>query len=103
MKIDSLLPLPNGKILILGTPIQREPNTIPEGNLLHTADSAEAAQAWIRLEYLRGELKAERISYGELAELQSLVKYIDADDVELRQAAGIDEDSGLYSVGPSMK
>lgn len=44
-----------------------------------------------RLEYLRGELRAERISYGELAELQSLAEYIDKDDVELREAAGIPE------------
>lgn len=44
-----------------------------------------------RLEYLRQELRAERISYGELAELQSLVTYIDSDDVELLEAAGVDE------------
>jgi hypothetical protein len=44
-----------------------------------------------RLEELRKELRAERISYGELAELESLKKYIDDDDVELRQAAGIPE------------
>ena len=40
-----------------------------------------------RLEYLRGEIRAERISYGELFELQSLAKYIDKDDVELLQWA----------------
>ena len=44
-----------------------------------------------RLEYLRGELRAECISYGELAELQSLAKYIEADDVELLEAAGVPE------------
>jgi hypothetical protein len=44
-----------------------------------------------RLEYLRGELRAERISYGELAELQSLVPYIDKGDVELLEAAGVPE------------
>jgi hypothetical protein len=44
-----------------------------------------------RLEYLRQELRAERISYGELAELQSLVTYIDSDDVELLEAAGVEE------------
>lgn len=27
-----------------------------------------------RLEYLRGEIRAERISYGEITELQSLKK-----------------------------
>jgi hypothetical protein len=44
-----------------------------------------------RLEYLRGEIKAERISYGEIAELQSLTGHIDRDDVELLQWAGVEE------------
>lgn len=44
-----------------------------------------------RLEYLRGEIRAERISYEELAELMSLVPYIDKGDVELLEAAGEDE------------
>lgn len=46
-----------------------------------------------RLEYLRGELRAERISYGELAELQSLAAHIDPSDVELLEAAGVPEHS----------
>jgi hypothetical protein len=44
-----------------------------------------------RLEYLRGEIRAERISYGEIAELQGLAGHIGADDAELRQWAGIPE------------
>lgn len=44
-----------------------------------------------RLEYLRGELQAERISQGELIELQSLAKHIDPSDVELLEAAGVPE------------
>ncbi len=44
-----------------------------------------------RLEYLRGELRGECISYGELAELQSLAPHIDDDDVELLEAAGVPE------------
>ncbi len=44
-----------------------------------------------RLEYLRKELRAEKISYGELAELQSLAKHIDPSDVELLEAAGVPE------------
>ena len=44
-----------------------------------------------RLEYLRQELRAERMSYGELAELQSLAPMIDSGDVELLEAAGVDE------------
>jgi hypothetical protein len=44
-----------------------------------------------RLEYLRQELRAERISYGELAELQSLKDHIAPGDVELLEAAGVPE------------
>ena len=44
-----------------------------------------------RLEYLRKELRAERISYGELVELQSLAKHIEPNDVELLEAAGVPE------------
>jgi len=44
-----------------------------------------------RLEYLRAELRAERISYGELHELQNLVPFIDPTDVELLEAAGVPE------------
>lgn len=44
-----------------------------------------------RLEYLRQELRAERISYGELFELQSLAAYIAPDDVELLEAAEVPE------------
>jgi hypothetical protein len=44
-----------------------------------------------RLEYLRGELRAERISYEELAELSSLAEHIDPGDVELLEAAGVPE------------
>ena len=48
-----------------------------------------------RLEYLRGELRAERISYGELAELQGLAGFIGEGDVELLEAAGVPEWSEL--------
>ena len=55
--------------------------------------SAKSREAKIkeRLEYLRGEIIAERISYGEIAELQSLVDYIDPDDVQLLEWAGVPE------------
>lgn len=46
-----------------------------------------------RLEYLRQEIKAERISYGEIVELQSLKDHIDLNDVELLQWAGVEENS----------
>ena len=44
-----------------------------------------------RLEYLRGELRAERMSYSELVELQSLADHIGPWDVELLEAAGVPE------------
>lgn len=44
-----------------------------------------------RLEYLRKELRAERISYGELCELESLAEHIVPGDVELLEAAGVPE------------
>ena len=44
-----------------------------------------------RLEYLRGEIRAEQISYSELSELQDLVPYIDPGDVELLEWAGVPE------------
>lgn len=44
-----------------------------------------------RLEYLRGEIRAERISWYELAELQDLAQYIDPGDVELAEPAGLPE------------
>ena len=44
-----------------------------------------------RLECIREELRQERISYGELLELQSLIPHIDLNDVELLEAAGVPE------------
>ena len=46
-----------------------------------------------RLEYLRAELRAERISYYELAELQALADsgHVPPDDAEMREAAGVPE------------
>jgi hypothetical protein len=44
-----------------------------------------------RLEYLRGELRAERISWSEIAELQGLADRIPDHDIELREAAGLPE------------
>lgn len=45
----------------------------------------------VRLEYLRQEIRAERISYSEIAELQSLAKYISPDDIELLEWTGVRE------------
>jgi hypothetical protein len=47
--------------------------------------------AKIRLEYLRGELRAERISMGELHELQNLTEHIEPGDMELLEPASVPE------------
>ena len=54
-----------------------------------------------RLEYLRGEIRNESISYGEIAELQSMKEYIDPNDVELLEFAGVPEfeDDDNYAKG----
>jgi len=44
-----------------------------------------------RLEELRAEIIAERISTSEIIELQSLVKFIDSNDVQLLEWAGVKE------------
>ena len=44
-----------------------------------------------RLKEIRNEIQNERISYGEIQYLQNLVHYIDKDDVELLQWAGVEE------------
>lgn len=54
----------------------------------HTSRRRTHAQIQDRLAYLREEIEAERISYEEIAELTSLKRYIDRDDVQLAQWAG---------------
>ena len=44
-----------------------------------------------RLEYLRGEIEAERISYDGIHELQTLAEHIEDGDVLLLQWAGVPE------------
>jgi hypothetical protein len=48
-------------------------------------------QAKEKLEYLRAKVRKESITYGELVDLASLVKYIDPNDLELLEAAGVPE------------
>lgn len=45
----------------------------------------------MRLEYLRTQIEAESISWGEILELQSLADRIDPNDVVLLQWAGVPE------------
>jgi len=44
-----------------------------------------------RLDYLRQEILDQCISYGEIAELQSLAEYIDDGDMLLLEWAGVPE------------
>lgn len=44
-----------------------------------------------RLESIRAAIRAESVSYGELAELAALAEHIAPDDVELREWAGLPE------------
>lgn len=44
-----------------------------------------------RLEELRGRLREENMSWGELHELQGLAEHIAPGDVELLEAAGVPE------------
>lgn len=55
-------------------------------NLASTSEELVEAEARLRLYEIRIELREERISYGELVELESLREYIDEDDIELLQA-----------------
>jgi len=44
-----------------------------------------------KLKNIRISIREGNISYGEIAELQSLAKYIDKNDVELLEWAGVPE------------
>jgi hypothetical protein len=52
---------------------------------------AEHTQALTRLEYLRNQINQECISYGEIAELESLADHIEPGDVQLLEWAGVKE------------
>lgn len=62
-----------------------------DGELLSQDMNAETQDVSERLEYLRGEIEAERISYAEINELQSLAQYIDPSDTLLLEWAGVPE------------
>jgi hypothetical protein len=71
----------------------RHPDLNQGGHLFSSAHRGcyERWAARERLEVLRAALRAEDISWGELAELQSLTAYIEPGDVELLEAAGVPE------------
>ena len=53
--------------------------------------SMEPGDAQERLEYLREQIIAEHISFGEIFELQSLVNFIEPGDTLLLEWAGVPE------------
>lgn len=57
------------------------------------ADKTKAKQKKEKLEYLRKQIENENISYSEIAELQSLTKYINKNDVVLLEWAGVSKDN----------
>jgi hypothetical protein len=60
-----------------------------------TVEEQAAEQTAARLQYLRQQIQAESISYGEIAELQGLADQIDPADVELLEWAGVEEQAEL--------
>ena len=74
-------------------------NLIQAQNLIQDAKSVRTTESLFddidskkeRLEEIRTELDEQTVSYGELAELQELVEYIEEDDVQLLEAAGVPE------------
>lgn len=55
---------------------------------------SEHRAEWVveRLEYLRSQIRAECISYSELADLYDLSDYIEPGDAELLEWAGVPEE-----------
>jgi hypothetical protein len=73
--------------------MDNEPGSLklPEHWGNYEPDEEEMREIKERLEYLRSQIRAERISMGEIAELQELAPYIDPGDVELMEWAGLEE------------
>jgi hypothetical protein len=73
----------------------------------HDHTAREAVEAGIareqtipeRLERLRAAIEAENISYGEIAELQSLAQEIEPGDVQLLEWAGVPESQAYVAKG----
>ena len=59
------------------------------------AKAAESMRIAARLESLRKEIRAERISQGEICELEDLADHIDPFDVELLQWANVPEEEAM--------
>ena len=69
---------------------------------VYEAKKIKEKDAKKRLEQIRKSLRREDLSYGEIAELEALSDFIEADDIELRQAAGLPEfNEGVYEAKKS--
>lgn len=77
-----------GELVLYSAENLAEPVVIGAHELVELYVPEDVAE---RLEYLRGEIEAERISQGEIAELQDLAGYIAPDDVQLLEWAGVPE------------
>jgi hypothetical protein len=76
---------------LYGKPVGKPSGYRTRREAVSAAKAIRDSDPRVRLECLRGELRAERISYGELVELESLTKFIESGDVELLEAAGVPE------------
>lgn len=72
-------------------PVAAEPGEIDDGYAIHDDRRVYPVSDAEYLEHLRGEIRAERISWGELADLQDMAELIDPGDVELLEWAGVPE------------
>ena len=87
-----------GPMLILG-PCDDEGNdtsVTPEIIAWAIAMPSDISLASERLEYLRTQIRGECISYGEIAELESLAIHIGPGDVELLEWAGVPEEEAFF-------
>ena len=75
-----------------GTTVDLDEDRCPDcGDKPWNCTCEPPAEVTARLEEIRAEIVAERVSWGELAELQALARFIDACDVELLAWAGVPE------------
>lgn len=81
---ELVLPDEDGKCSLCGATLR--PCTDAETKEIEAIKNAK-----VRLEYLRGEIEAERISTSEIVELVSLKKYINNGDTLLLEWAGVPE------------
>lgn len=93
---DTTFELPDGKSLVVHVTDEGVILDAIQGGFVISTHGMTADEWWEqlikwRLEALRQVLRDECMSYGEMAELQSLAEYIEPGDVELLEPAGVPE------------